>query len=106
MEYVSIDMNPLPDISYYRLKQFDYDGTYSYSGVETFHNSNGDTFDFKISPNPNYGRITKVCVSGTAPKFSFSLIDTNGVIIQRKNFLRQGMINFSLILTTNLEYMS
>lgn len=51
--YSDIDQNPLPNISYYRLKQTDFDGKYSYSNVVSIINKNlENSFDFVIYPNP------------------------------------------------------
>jgi hypothetical protein len=59
LEYEANDPNPLDGYSYYRLKQTDYDGHFSYSDVETVKNKGGqndiDEAEVEItaiSPNP------------------------------------------------------
>ncbi|MFT5858411.1 MAG: hypothetical protein ACI865_000498 [Flavobacteriaceae bacterium] len=49
LSYSTIDTDPLPSVSYYRLKQTDYDGKTSYSNIEAvaFNENN-----LKIYPNP------------------------------------------------------
>ena len=60
--YSSVDENPLPGTSYYRLKQTDFDGGFGYSEVRKIENSDFKN-RFRIYPNPvvNY-------------KFNFELI--------------------------------
>nr|MBA3707055.1 T9SS type A sorting domain-containing protein [Bacteroidota bacterium] len=52
LQYKTIDSNPLPGISYYRLKQTDFDGNISYSSIKTINFSVAQ-FDFNIFPNPS-----------------------------------------------------
>ena len=48
-DYVFIDKNPLTGTSYYRLKQTDFNGDYSYSAVESVHFSD---YAVRVFPNP------------------------------------------------------
>jgi hypothetical protein len=62
--YSATDESPLSGFSYYRLKQTDYDGHYSYSEIETVKNGKGNEIkpgiEIKnISPNP-FGESFKV----------------------------------------------
>ncbi|MCC7332910.1 MAG: T9SS type A sorting domain-containing protein [Flavobacteriales bacterium] len=50
LSYSAIDQNPLDGISYYRLKQTDFNGEYSYSDIESVNNKNLN--EFLIYPNP------------------------------------------------------
>lgn len=58
LEYEANDPNPLDGYSYYRLKQTDFDGHFTYSEVETIKNKGGNDIDetqievTSISPNP------------------------------------------------------
>ena len=56
LDYYFVDDNPYEGVSYYRLKQTDHDGEYSYSELKMVQNikDNGD-FTFNIYPNPNKG---------------------------------------------------
>lgn len=57
-DYEANDPNPFQGYSYYRLKQTDYDGRFTYSKVETIKNKGGNDIDeaaveiTAISPNP------------------------------------------------------
>ncbi len=56
-EYEAVDRHPLPGLSYYRLKQTDFDGQFAYSEVRSVHNgplpAGGSIF-----PNPFSNRFT------------------------------------------------
>ena len=57
--YTAIDSNPLDGISYYRLKQTDYDGTFAYSNWVAIENRTKSQFVFSVYPNPatNYADL-------------------------------------------------
>lgn len=50
--YAHLDRFPLMGRSYYRLKQTDFDGTFSYSDVVTIHNDSNEIPQLIITPNP------------------------------------------------------
>jgi hypothetical protein len=55
LSYNAIDKNPLKGISYYRLKQTDYDGKYEYSSTRVVQFS--ELSPIRIYPNPTSGSI-------------------------------------------------
>lgn len=55
LNYNFLDKTPIVGKSYYRLKQIDFNGEYSYSKVEPV--STGDKLFMKISPNPSNGKL-------------------------------------------------
>ena len=61
LDYFETDYEPLSGVSYYRLKQTDYDGQYSYSDIvvvstENPENDEGEeNLDFTVFPNPSDG---------------------------------------------------
>ncbi len=54
--YQALDDQPLPGINYYRIKQYDVDGDFKYSGVEMIM-YDIDNERFKIFPNPATNEI-------------------------------------------------
>ena len=52
LDYSIIDHNPLLHYSYYRLKQVDYDGAFSYSKLEAVYFGDEEIADYVIFPNP------------------------------------------------------
>jgi len=57
INYSEEDNKPLEGTSYYRLKQTDYDGKYSYSNIEAVLFNNINDFIFNVYPNPNDGDL-------------------------------------------------
>jgi Secretion system C-terminal sorting domain len=64
LNYSSLDDEPYQGVSYYRLKQTDFNGSISYSNVEEI-NFNGNTADFSLNvyPNPNDGSAFNLMVN-------------------------------------------
>lgn len=66
LNYGTIDENPFNNISYYRLKQVDYNGTFSYSKIASVDFNSTKDFSFDIFPNPNKGTIFSIAFEGTS----------------------------------------
>jgi len=60
LNYATTDKNPHLGLSYYRLKQVDYDGEYSFSNIENIHIQELTKSKIKIYPNPTFNKITLV----------------------------------------------
>lgn len=59
--YKQTDNQPLMGNSYYRLKQIDFDGQYSYSAVKMVKFETDLNSSLSVYPNPTSGHITIVC---------------------------------------------
>ncbi len=81
INYSAVDNAPLSGISYYRLKQTDYDGSFSYSQIESVYTNVKE--DFKIYPNPNESGILKIS-TGNSSNFEVKIIDAIGRIIYQE----------------------
>jgi hypothetical protein len=57
LNYTAVDENPYVGLSYYRLKQTDFDGQYEYSMVEVVNYSSLEKSQIKIYPNPGIRQI-------------------------------------------------
>jgi hypothetical protein len=78
-QFVDFNFNTL---AYYKLKQVDFDGNFSYSPIRMLHSNAGNGIaDVKLYPNPNNGSFT-VHVEGNA---TFELLDAKGARIQAGN---------------------
>ncbi len=78
IEYFDVDYNPLEGVSYYRLKQTDFDGKYSYSGivpVEYIKEGDsglalfdGESAEISLWPNPSDGKEINIELAGYTPE--------------------------------------
>ena len=63
LNYSSIDKKPYSGISYYRLKQTDYNGAYTYSNLKTVDFNASSTFSFNLYPNPGTGENISLAIN-------------------------------------------
>lgn|GEM_PF-3561889 len=82
--YHYTDETPLVSSGYYRLKQVDYDGTYSLSSVLLIQDRRATMAGFNVFPNPARDRIT-ISVQGEwkADNVEATLTDISGRIVKR-----------------------
>lgn len=66
LNYTSVDNRPYSRISYYRLKQTDYDGNFSYSELIMVSFEKASDFNINVYPNPNSGRAINMQIIGTS----------------------------------------
>ncbi len=55
LNYSAIDTHPYEGVSYYRLKQTDYNGDFTYSNLVSIEFKSNSEFSFNVYPNPNAG---------------------------------------------------
>jgi hypothetical protein len=79
-EYRSLDESPLEGISYYRLKQTDYDNEISYSTIVAV-DRNSDVGDFVVFPNPNKGNFHIKLLKTNVEELLVTLRNVNGASI-------------------------
>jgi len=77
IEYQYADKKPLPGISYYRLKQSDFDKQFTYSKIVSVNRSNEDGL-LTIYPNPSDGTFTLHLQNRYQQAFLLSLYNANG----------------------------
>lgn len=78
INYSTIDEEPFNGTSYYRLKQTDFNGSYSYSNIESVYLKESNQIE--VYPNPNETGLLKIETDNTNP-FDIKLINTLGQII-------------------------
>jgi fibronectin-binding autotransporter adhesin len=64
--YYYNDPNRTPGTYYYRLKQTDFDGKYSYSNISVVVIKPNTDFSFNVSPNPNNGKQMNIIINSKA----------------------------------------
>jgi hypothetical protein len=91
ISYSWVDENPINGSAYYRLKQTDYDGEYSYSDLTTISCMNQG--DLKVYPNPSTGTFSFEYFSVKEEGLSIEIYNMAGQIVQQKTQynLSEGM---------------
>ncbi len=78
LNYQAIDTDPYTGISYYRLKQTDFDGQFEYSDVRAV-NIDADQGRVRLYPNPTNDRFFIVSPENSA--FSVNILDAYGKLV-------------------------
>ncbi len=83
IHYIYFDENPLDGISYYRLKQTDFDGAFTYSQPIALQWNSAALVNFLLFPNPSSGRSFTVSATGLQPwdKTIVAITDMNGRLL-------------------------
>ncbi|MEM6632952.1 MAG: T9SS type A sorting domain-containing protein [Bacteroidota bacterium] len=79
LKYRTVDKAPLMGTSYYRLKQTDFDGKYSYSQIMDIHIKSSFLSQIRAFPNPTQGLLTLEGSSGELASYHFYDILGNSV---------------------------
>lgn len=94
--YDAVDRQPLPGVSYYRLKQIDNDGKVAYSPTVSVQ-SDG-LVDISIYPNPTSGKVTitlPAALAASAPRVRIS--DLMGRVVQELSLPASGEIDLGAL---------
>lgn len=84
LAYNLVDENPIQSINYYRLKQVDINGKFSYSNIVSVKNNNSN-FNFKLlQTNIQSNCITVKTTAANAAKFNCSITTVNGQMLCNK----------------------
>lgn len=88
IDYFNIDKSPHSGTSYYRLKQTDVDGTFSYSNIATFYLSEDQ--EITIYPNPAKEFITiKMNLTGNK---NISVIASDGKLVKEIKTIKEEIL--------------
>ena len=81
--YAYEDTNPNSQITYYRLKQVDFDGAFTYSKVVALNCGDSKTFELvSIIPGQNDNEIDIIFTAIADESYTFNLIDYKGQIVK------------------------
>lgn len=83
-DYTLTDYQPFQGVSFYRLRQTDKDGKFTYSPIEKVIIS-GSQFTATASPNPTRNIVQLKIDGQTDKKLSYLLIDMNGKVLMKAN---------------------
>jgi len=100
LKYSIIDDSPIKGISYYRLKQTDFDGSFEYSGVISVQYNPDEVFN--IYPNPiNKGNTLNILINyQDMEEGSIDIYNTLGELIFHNPF---NQTNYKFDLPSSLE---
>lgn len=91
LNYSFVDQKPLGGDNFYRLKQVDRDGKYSYSDVVTLKSRASEVEITSLFPNPAKTEVTLVLTAPAAERISLVVTDLTGkVVMQQAETLVRG----------------
>ncbi|GAA5220961.1 hypothetical protein GCM10025777_15910 [Membranihabitans marinus] len=93
-EYNYLHSNPKLGLNYYRLKQYDFDGSYTYSPTRSIQWSGGKQNELSLYPNPTSAEIV-IQNLGLKPAH-YSLSDVTGRLITQ-GALQSNSLNFDFL---------
>lgn len=97
LDYGFDDLKPLAGASYYRLKQVDRDGKYSYSKVVQLNRKVESLTIAAIYPNPAVEELNLVIIAPAAEKANLVVTDLTGKVVAQQSLqLQQGSSRTSL----------
>jgi hypothetical protein len=79
--YQAVDLHPFQGITYYRLKQTDFDGQFSYSDIRAVKRVKAETPLFQVFPNPAT-EMFYVKFEAVTGNQAFFLLDMNGRVVR------------------------
>lgn len=85
-DYTYTDAKPMEGVNYYRLREVDNDGKYSYSEVKSLTFGSGDNM-IKIAPNPATDKVN-ITVPGNNKTLTISIVNSQGRKV--KSFTMNG----------------
>jgi len=98
--YQTIDNNPLPGISYYRLKQTDFDGTFEFSPIQSV-GEDRLAYQLEISPNPTEN-ILRINIPLNANQ-SIAIFDSRGTNLTLMTDVIEQREHYSLLDVSKLR---
>ena len=89
LNYATVDAHPYNGISYYRLKQTDYNGSFTYSNMVSVEYKNSNSpFSLGIFPNPSNGSVINFSYNLLkGDKVSIIIYDLSGKLIYQKEIV-------------------
>ena len=101
--YISSDRNPLMGVSYYRLKQVDYDGQFAYSKTAVVEIK--DAAEVAVYPNPIANNQLLNISGAWSGAAEFSIYDATGLLVKREKISTRAEVNLSGLVPGNYFYL-
>jgi hypothetical protein len=99
LHYKFLDQSPNDGYNFYRLRQMDFNGKTTYSGIEMirFDESVQTVYDLRIAPNPFKGML-EMLIPADVVINSLEVRDMSGRIVFRKNGSIDGQVTPKLVI--------
>ena len=101
IDYTTVDDSPLKGISYYRLKQVDFDGTISYSNIVAIRIDTSDVF--YVAPNPTSENADLVFGAEDNSEMNLVIYNMQGNPVTIETILPQIGLNHHTLNLVNLD---
>ena len=104
--YSYIDPMPYDEITYYKLKQTDYDGTFEYSDIISVTTDNNIGSSMSLFPNPVQSNNLNIMLAGVEinSQAVMSITDNKGVTVYTENYdIAAGSTLLEIFLPENLS---
>ncbi len=99
LSYDAIDENPLNEISYYRLKQVDFNGQMRYSDIVSVDADNSKATIGNIAPNPTASSVNFDFYTPVNGELNYEIMDLTGrVLISKLQLLETGYTKISVLM--------
>jgi hypothetical protein len=96
ISYSYLDKDPYQGISYYRLKQTDFNGSYTYSQMRAVEYKGMSDISFNIVPNPSGAGGFNVILSGSsAETYNVMITDISGKIVYNKDIVAETKLKIN-----------
>ena len=93
-DYAFVDESPLNGVNYYRLRQLDFDGSKSFSGIVSTRFAK--TTDVEVYPNPSQGNFHVDLPEVPTGELLFRVADVNGRLIHQEKIVDPGFATYDL----------
>lgn len=100
IQYLFEDENPVEQTAYYRIKQVDINGRFTYSKVVI---KEGKEIEITLYPNPVYGSDVNISINNIAStEFTYEIISSIGEVVLQENVLVEENVFERKIAVNNL----
>lgn len=103
LTYLDFDRQPFNGVSYYRLKQTDFNGDYTYSNIVAVHFNTNPAFDVLAFGNLNNSETAQIKFLNTEKPIQIDIIDVSGRIVFSEHVVSKDIQEVKLINLQNFK---